>query len=98
MSEFGDELLRSAQEALEIARGTQEPAFVHVPETVDVAAIRKRTGLSQERFAREFGLAVSAVRDWEQRRRVPDRTARVLLTVIDRRQEAVRNALRADAG
>lgn len=98
MSEFGDELLRSAQEAVEIARGTQAPAFVHVPKTVDVAAIRKRTGLSQERFAREFGLAVSAVRDWEQRRRAPDRTARVLLTVIDRRREAVRDALRADAG
>jgi putative transcriptional regulator len=98
MSEFGDELLRSAHEALEIVRGAQEPAFVHVPETVDVAAIRKRTGLSQERFAREFGLAVSAVRDWEQRRRTPDRTARVLLTVIDRRQEAVRDALRAGAG
>ena len=36
---------------------------------------------------------VRAVQDWEQGRRVPDRAARVLLTVIDRDPEAVVRAL-----
>ncbi len=93
MSNFGEELVRSAREALEIARGERKPAFVVVPEEIDVAAIRKRKHMSQERFARTFGLAPSAVRDWEQKRRFPDRTARVLLAVIDRHPEAVLDAL-----
>ena len=40
-----------------------------------------------------FGLDVRAVQEWEQGRRVPDRAARVLLTVIDREPEAVVRAL-----
>jgi putative transcriptional regulator len=66
---------------------------VEVPETVDVAAIRKRLRLSQERFAEQFGFTVAAVRDWEQRRRRPERTARMLLQVIDKEPEAVLRAL-----
>jgi putative transcriptional regulator len=93
MSELGKELLQSAREALEIAKGAAEPAFAVVPREVDVAAIRKRKNMSQERFARTFGLAAAAVRDWEQNRRTPDRTARVLLAVIDRHPEAVLEAL-----
>ncbi len=89
MASFGDELIQSAREALAIAQGKAAPAFVFVPDEVDVAAIRKRKNMSQERFARTFGLAASAVRDWEQKRRAPDRTARVLLMVIDRNPEAV---------
>jgi putative transcriptional regulator len=97
MTMFGDELIQSAKEALVIARGEEKPAFVYVPEKVDVAAIRKRKRMSQERFAKTYGLAASAVRDWEQKRRAPDRTARVLLTVIDKKPEAVEESLEAFA-
>ena len=45
--------------------------------------------LSRQKFADRFGLDARAVQDWEQGRRVPDRAARVLLTVIDRDPEAV---------
>lgn len=65
-----------------------------MPPPVDVAAIRKETGLSQERFARRYGFSSSAVRDWEQRRRIPDPAARTLLIVIDREPQAVDRALR----
>ena len=41
------------------------------------------------------GLDVRAVQEWEQGRRVPDRAARVLLTVIDRDPESVVRALAA---
>lgn len=39
-----------------------------------------------------------ALQEWEQGRRVPDRAARVLLTVIDRDPEAVVRALGEDGG
>lgn len=90
---FGRELIQSANEALAIARGEVEPAGVYIPETVDVAAIRKRQKLSQEAFADRYGLSIGTVRDWEQKRRSPDRAALVLLSVIDRDPEAVTRAL-----
>ena len=49
--------------------------------------------LSRQQFADSFGLDVRAVQEWDQGRRVPDRAARVLLTVIDREPEAVIRAL-----
>jgi putative transcriptional regulator len=66
---------------------------VHVPENVDVKKIRTRLGLSQETFAATYGFAVSAVRDWEQGRRRPERSARILLKIVEREPEAVSRAL-----
>jgi putative transcriptional regulator len=66
---------------------------VRVPEQVDVAALRRRLDLSQAAFARTYGLDVAAVRAWEQHRRKPDRTARILLAVIAREPAAVLRAL-----
>ena len=66
---------------------------ITVPDTVDVAALRSRLGLSQVAFARAFGLDLGALQAWEQHRRRPDRTARILLAVISREPEAVRRAL-----
>jgi putative transcriptional regulator len=54
---------------------------VHVPRAVDVRKIRKQLGLSQETFAATYGFALSAVRDWEQGRRRPERSARILLNM-----------------
>ena len=64
---------------------------------MDVAAIRKRLGLSQTRFGKRFNIAPATIRDWEQGRRRPDTIARTLLTIIDREPEAVRRALESDA-
>lgn len=93
MSDFGKELLESAREALDIAEGRAVPARVVHAEGIDVAAIRKRLRLSQNRFAERFGLSVATVRDWEQKRRVPDRIAANLLRVIDHAPETVQRAL-----
>lgn len=69
-----------------------------LPDAVDVLAIRKsqRHGhfyLTQEAFAKRFGFTLAAVKDWEQGRRQPSRSALVLLTLISREPEAVRRAL-----
>ncbi|WP_299549124.1 helix-turn-helix domain-containing protein [uncultured Tateyamaria sp.] len=92
---FGKELIESAQEALQIAEGKAEPAAVFVPEAVDVAEIRKAQGLTQAGFAERYGLAESAIRDWEQNRRRPDRAATLLLKVIQQKPEVVAEAIRA---
>jgi putative transcriptional regulator len=94
MLRLGYRLVKSAKEALGYARGETTDGFVvHVPDDVDVKAIRKRLGCSQAQFSRRFGFAIDALQDWEQHRRAPDRTARILLTVIDREPEAVNRAL-----
>ena len=66
---------------------------VHVPKKIDVKKIRTRLGLSQESFAATYGFAVSAVRDWEQGRRQPERSARILLKIVEKEPEAVSRAL-----
>lgn len=60
---------------------------------VDVKKVRERLGLTQEQFALRFGLELDAVRNWERGRRPPDAAARSYLAVIDRRPEAVQDAL-----
>ena len=91
----GRRIERAAKEALAHKRGelTLSEYVVHVPETIDVAAIREKLGLSQAKFATAFGRDVAAVRDWEQARRQPDRAARALLVVIASEPDAVRRAL-----
>ena len=91
---FGRDLIASMQEAAAILRGEQDAARVHLPPGwVDVRAIRDRLGLSRPAFAERFGLAVAAVRDWEQGLRRPDPAAGVLLLVIARTPEAVAEAV-----
>ncbi|RRH69286.1 NadS family protein [Falsigemmobacter faecalis] len=92
---FGAELIASAKEALAIAEGRQEPAAVFVPESIDVAAIRKRQKLSQAEFAARYGLSAGTIKDWEQKRRQPDRAAMLFLKVIDQAPDMVARAIRA---
>ena len=97
MSTLGKRLIASAKEARKIAQGKADPATyrVHIPSQIDVAAIRKRTRLSQNAFAARYGIAPATLKDWEQRRREPEGPARTLLLVIDKEPEAVTRALGA---
>jgi putative transcriptional regulator len=49
-----------------------------------VKALRERMGLTQREFAEAFHLPLTTLRDWEQRRSVPDAPARALLLAIER--------------
>ncbi len=80
-------------EAAAITRREAKPYRIHVPAELDVRAIRAKTGLTQDAFAARFGFSIRTVQDWEQGRRGPETSARVLLTVIDREPEAVQRAL-----
>jgi DNA-binding transcriptional regulator YiaG len=63
-----------------------EDQYLSEPEvvapTTDVRALREHLGLSQESFAQRFLLPLRTLQDWEQRRREPSETARVLLFAI----------------
>lgn len=93
MANLAEELLASAQEAADIMAGRAKPGRVWTPPEIPVAAIRKRTGLSQDRFAARYGFSAGAVRDWEQGRRTPEKAARTLLMLIDREPQAVERVL-----
>jgi putative transcriptional regulator len=90
----GQSAIAGLREGLAHLRGEQVAGLV-VRKPVDVAAVRKGTGLSQDKFAAEFGLAVAAVRAWEQNLRTPDLAAQTLLRVIESYPDAVRRAVRA---
>ena len=94
MSKAGTRILRSVRAARAYARGEAADGFVvHVPEQIDVKAIRSKLGLSQQAFADRFGFSPAAVRDWEQHRRQPEQAARVLLLVINHAPKTVEHVL-----
>ena len=60
------------------------------------AEIRRKLGVTQQRFADALGVPVTTYRNWEQGRKVPDPAARSLLTIFDREPEAALRALGID--
>lgn len=94
-TQVGRELEEALGEVLAHVRGDVDLScrIVDDPAASRILAVRKRLKLSRQKFADRFGLDARALQDWEQGRRVPDRAARVLLTVIDREPEAVVRAL-----
>ena len=94
MSKIGRRLLKSVRDTRAELRGETAAGFVvHVPENVDVHKIRTSLNMTQKVFAASFGFAYDALRDWECGRRKPDQAARVLLKVIEKKPDAVREAL-----
>jgi putative transcriptional regulator len=94
MSAAGEKILRSVR-GLRAALRSEAALPVHVPEQVDVKAIRRKLGMSQAEFAASFGFGLDAVQNWEQGRRRPEGAARAFLKVIEREPDAVRRALAA---
>jgi putative transcriptional regulator len=60
---------------------------------VNVRAIRAALKMTQATFAEAFGFPIGTVQGWEQGQIEPDGPARVLLRVIERRPDVVREAL-----
>lgn len=95
MSASGKKILEGMEEALRFMRGEDTGARVWQVPVLDAAAVRQKTGLSQEEFARRFGINLATLRNWEQGVRAPEGPARVLLMVIDQAPQAVESALAA---
>lgn len=92
----GQRIIDGLDDAIAWTKGDENAARIipwRAPTSVDVKAIRAKLGMSQKEFAARFGLKLESLRNWEQDKRVPDSSARVLLTLIDREPEAVKRAL-----
>lgn len=89
-------MVRSARQALAIARGEMAPARVHTPDMIRTRGLRHRDGLSQAEFAKAYGIDLRTLQDWEQGRTVPAGPARTLLRVIEANPKAVREAVAAE--
>ena len=90
MSTFGDDLIRSLNEALAHATG-EGAAIVHTP--VAPREVRKQAKLTQAQMAPLMGMSLSGYRKWEQGTRRVSGPAAMLLRVIRNEPEAVKRAL-----
>ena len=96
MSKTGESILRGARQALRYAKGdlsAGKETRVRVSKSTNVKRLRQQFGLTQAEFAKKFGFTLAAIRDWEQGRRKPRGSARVMLVVIENDPEAVERAL-----
>jgi putative transcriptional regulator len=80
--DIGAEILEGIRE---IKRG-EMGRVINVP---DVAKTRKKTGLSQARFAQLLGVSVRTLQDWEQGRRAPSGAARTLIAIAAKNPQAL---------
>lgn len=97
MSTVADSIRRGLEQAVAFAEGKADDSayHVHVPERIDVKAIRSKLDMTQEEFAGRFGFSVSTLRHWEQGARQPEGPTRAYLLVIERAPQAVQAALHA---
>ncbi len=93
MSKAFEEISAGLDDAIRHAKGKKSKVAVHKPETINVQAIRKKTGMSQQRFCATFGISLGTLRHWEQGLRAPRGTARILLKVVDNNPSAVIKAI-----
>ena len=96
-TQLGSDLIEAMREVAawkhgEIALSVRE---VDPMPAARIKAIRKGVASSAREFERKFHVPARTLEGWEQGRRKPDLTARILLTVIEKAPDAVERALAA---
>lgn len=89
MSNAFNEISAGLNDAISHVKGDKTKVVVHQMDSVDVKAIRKKTGMSQQQFCSTFGISLGALRHWEQGLRSPRGTAKVLLKVVEHNPDAI---------
>lgn len=93
---FFEDIKKGLHEAIDYLEGRPGNYRVHhiyPPPKVDAKKLRKKLGLSQMEFTLRFGIPAATLRNWEQGRREPDLSTRILLAIIDRHPEIVDEVL-----
>jgi len=93
MSTFEKDLIESLKEAIAYSKGEATGVRVHVIEVPDVRAIREHLSMSQSEFAEAYRIPLATLKNWEQGRRHPDRTAAAYLNVIAKLPQEAKAAL-----
>ena len=104
---FGQKLIESAKEAVDIERGTKEAARVTKYTAVEakveappryvadrIREIRDQMALSQSTFAAALNVSSETVRAWEQGKREPDGATLRLLEVAEQHPEVLLERIR----
>ena len=95
MSKAYDQVIAGFEDARGYLGGKRDGFTFHdieVPEP-DVVAIRGKTGLSQPTFAKSIGIPLGTLKNWEQGRRRPEGSARLILALIEKRPSIVQEEL-----
>jgi putative transcriptional regulator len=94
MSKFGRELIESMKQAAQHAQGRKVQGLrVTTVEVPDVKAIRRALRMSQHRFAATYRIPLATIKNWEQKRRLPDAPAAAYLRAIARKPKEVMEAV-----
>lgn len=97
--ELFEELRESVRQGGAILRGRRKPSRAFQVGEPDVRAVRQGYRLSQTRFAALMGISPGTLRNWEQGRRKPEGSARILLRIVAEHPEAVLDVVsRAGSG
>lgn len=84
-----DDLLKSIDQAREIAKGVKTPSRLFKFEPMEVKNIRGNLKISQPQFANMIGISVGTLRNWEQGRTYPEGPAIILLKLVEEEPEFV---------
>jgi len=90
-----DEEIITAAKSDPDARPLDETELAKPIPMPQVKLLRRQLGLTQHQFADRFQIPIGSLRDWEQERVAPDRTARAYLAVIAASPRTVEKALRS---
>lgn len=93
--ELFNELLESVREAGAVMRGERKAHRETRLALPDVKAIRHELGLSEDQFARLFGVRAATIRNWQQGKRKPAGAAFVLLRIAEKHPQALLDAVMA---
>lgn len=96
MTKAFEKISAGLENALAYADGDAGRGVTHEIEIIDVKAVRESLGMSQNVFARTFRLKPASLKNWEQKRREPDQTAKVLYYLIAKEPDAVLRALKEE--
>lgn len=96
MTKAGNKILAGAEAGLAYVRGDRTKGRAHhiITSDIDVKAVRKKTKLTQERFAETYGLSLSTLKKWESGNRKPEGPTKAYLMVINERPNVIKEALK----
>ncbi len=87
---------RELVEAIRDALSRKESGKVVRPK-INIAAMRKKLGMTQSQFSKQYHIKLETLRNWEQEKRFPDTTVLAYLTCIAKRPKLIREMLNSES-
>ncbi len=88
---LGRELVEAVRKAL----SSKESGKVVRPK-INIIAMRKKLGMTQLQFSKQYHIKLETLRNWEQEKRFPDTTVLAYLTCIAKHPKLIRKMLNSD--